>query len=214
MTLWIILGSIAALLTLALALSVTVILDVAGGKPTVRLTYGLIRSTLYPRKPGRVKKAKKRKPPAPKRAQAQKPKPEKKKKLGLSQLWEIIQELLPSTGKAMRKLLNGIVIDHLVIDFDIADEDAAQAAIRYGQVSAAVWNAIAFLSAYFTLSVERVQIDCLFNQAQSRYDGRAVLKVRAFTLLALTHGMFWAIIGILIHNKTRKKSGARASAQG
>ncbi|MCI7766801.1 MAG: hypothetical protein MSJ26_02310 [Oscillospiraceae bacterium] len=101
-----------------------------------------------------------------------------KKKNQISLLIELVLPHLKKFGSKLR-------IDDIIIDFAAADEDAAKAAISYGELGAAVYNGIAFLRRYVSMSVRSVNISCLYNTPaeKSRYDGECKLRLRPASLI-------------------------------
>lgn len=100
------------------------------------------------------------------------------KKNQVSLLIELVLPHLKKFGSKLR-------IDDIIIDFAAADEDAAKAAITYGELGAAVYNGIAFLRRFVSMSVRSVNISCLYNTPaeKSRYDGECKLRLRPASLI-------------------------------
>lgn len=79
------------------------------------------------------------------------------------------------------KLFGGVYIDDLVVDFKICGEDACQAAVNYGKVSAIFYNALNVVRTMFPMSVRTVDIVCDFDGKESVYDGECAVKLRLGT---------------------------------
>ena len=201
MTVLKVLGVIAALIALLLVLSVTIVIDAKDNNYTVKARYGFLRFNIYPskKKPKKPKTKKKAKPKAEKAPS--KKKPVKKKKHKLSDYLELAKKVLPRTGKITRKLLSHIRFTDIIADFVIADEDAAETAIKYGKVSAITGNTIAWLSTFFTVSVKRVSISCNFDLKESQYDGHAVIKLRLIWPIVSGFSMIGILISIIREKK-------------
>ncbi|MBQ5333225.1 MAG: hypothetical protein J6K92_08205 [Oscillospiraceae bacterium] len=100
------------------------------------------------------------------------------KKNQVSLLIELVMPHLKRFGSKLR-------IDDIIIDFAAANEDAAKAAVTYGEIGAAVYNGIAFLRQFVSMSVRSVNISCLYNTPaeKSRYDGECKLRLRPASLI-------------------------------
>lgn len=107
-------------------------------------------------------------------------------------LWETVK-------KFFLKLFKGIKINGLTVDFVISGSDACEAAVNYGKVSTAVYNAIALLKLMFRVSVKSVDIGCDFESKKSRYDFSADVTLGLGTAIALLLG---ALFGYL-KNKSK-----------
>lgn len=100
--------------------------------------------------------------------------------------------IFDNSKTGISKIFKNIRFDDIVIDFVIADEDPAKAAIKYGAVSAATYNLISLVRCYFNISVKTVDINVPFNAKESRYD--ADFKVR------LTLSVFLSSIVVVLWN--------------
>lgn len=85
----------------------------------------------------------------------------------------------------LKKLGGKVRIDDLKIDFAAADEDAYEAAMLYGKVNAAVYNALSAVRCFVPVSVTGIKIDCLFNTPAEgcRWDGECKIRLRPASLL-------------------------------
>lgn len=79
------------------------------------------------------------------------------------------------------KLFGGVYIDDLAVDFKICGEDACQAAVNYGKISAVFYNALNVVRTMFPVSVRTVDIVCDFDGGQSVYDGECAVRLRLGT---------------------------------
>ena len=181
-----------------------------------------------PPKPEKKKKAKKE-PPSPKieeceiaeyteeeivpeqKAKEDTPIKKKSKKLKekhkidkdeLSEKLELIKMIIKSSKKGFKRLIKGIRIDDIALDFFVANEDAYEAAINYGKINIAVYNAIAFLRTFFSVSIDHVNISVRFNSNDSAYDGSLKLKITPHTALLTSASIF---LNFLVNNYKDKK---------
>lgn len=100
------------------------------------------------------------------------------KKSSVQLAFELLKEPLKKLGGKVR-------IDDLKIDFAAADEDAYEAAMLYGKVNAAVYNALSAVRCFVPVSVTGIKIDCLFNTPaeKCRWDGECKIRLRPASLL-------------------------------
>lgn len=100
------------------------------------------------------------------------------KKSSVQLAFELLKEPLKKLGGKAR-------IDDLKIDFAAADEDAYEAAMLYGKVNAAVYNALSAVRCFVPVSVTGIKIDCLFNTPaeKCRWDGECKIRLRPASLL-------------------------------
>lgn len=112
---------------------------------------------------------------------------------------EQFKVLWGTVKKFFSKLFKGIKISSFTIDFVISGSDACEAAVNYGKVSTAVYNAIALLKLMFRVSVKSVDIGCDFESKKSRYDFSADITLGLGTAIALLLG---ALFGYL-KNKSK-----------
>lgn len=100
------------------------------------------------------------------------------KKSSVQLAFELLKEPL-------KKLGGKVSIDDLKIDFAAADEDAYEAAMLYGKVNAAVYNALSAVRCFVPVSVTGIKIDCLFNTPaeKCRWDGECKIRLRPASLL-------------------------------
>lgn len=125
--------------------------------------------------------------------------------------------IVKSAGRPMRTILRGVKFSDVYIDFIIADEDAAQCAIRYGMFNAVIFNLLSFYSHFFTVRLKTVDIRPGFGVANSQMDAAGKLRFRLGTtviagMLFLITFIFKVFIpGKLKARKARKLKKAAAS---
>lgn len=96
--------------------------------------------------------------------------------------------------KPLIKLFGGIHIDDLMIDFKIGGENACEAAVNYGKVSAVVYNAISIIRIWFPITVKTVDINCDFDSQKSVYDAELSVKLGLGTAVAVLLTALWGYI--------------------
>ena len=103
----------------------------------------------------------------------------------------LVKRILVSSKKGLRMLLKDIKIYDIFIDIDVADLDAAEAAISYGKMNAIVYNAISFIRVFFTISLKKIIINCKYNSDECKYDFAASIRIRpSVIILALLSIIF------------------------
>lgn len=135
------------------------------------------------------------------RAKAEK----QRKKDDLKEKIKLIKMILVSSKKGLKRILKGIYISEILIDFTVADEDAANAAINYGKISAAVYDGVAFLRTFFTVSIREITVNCKYNSNESSYDGECSVKLRPATVLLAALSILWHLLIQYIKMKQEEK---------
>lgn len=97
---------------------------------------------------------------------------------------ELVKMILKSASKGLKKLLSAIKIYDIAVDIDVADEDACNAAINYGRMNAVVYNFISFLRTFFTISIEHINISCIYNSNESKYNAACNIHAIPSTILS------------------------------
>ncbi len=120
------------------------------------------------------------------------------------------------------KILKGIHLTKLFIDFDIADEDAYDCAIKFGNMNALVFNALGSLACLFTVKKKSIDIHCVYDTKPAKYDASFYLRLRPTTVLSagISFGIKYLIYFIikpnlqrLKNNKKKKNKNNRAAAK-
>lgn len=211
--LWILLG-IFALLALLLVTPLRIFLRYSGGALSYRVKYGLI--PIFDSEKGGKKQKKPKKSEEVKQSE-----PEKKKSgaaamlmdiLGLPQLRSAaaaksavkqdgILETIRAVLAAIRSLFGRIgrlmkkgVFKHFDLTIRVADEDPAEAALRYGQICAAAYPLLHFLENILRFRRRRVEILCDDELSQTQVEFSAQLNYRLWHILRFLCGLLWNYI--------------------
>lgn len=199
---WIIAGAVIVLLWLIGCVPLGV-----GGAHTqeergwVWLRVGPARITLYPRpkkETSKPVKEKKTKPPKEK-----KPKKEKKpgKSLTREQIMALVRRLIPlgleAAGSFRRKLRIDVLDLHLVV----GEPDPADAALHYGQASAALGALWGPLNEAFQIKDGRARVDVDFQQEHWALWGRIQMTITVGQLIWL--GLLWGVKALNIWREIR-----------
>lgn len=118
--------------------------------------------------------------------------------------------ILQSSKKGLRRIVKGIYISDILLNFIVANEDAYDAAIDYGKVNMITYNAISFLRVFFTISIKKIDISCKFNSSDSSYNGKCNVKLRPATLLLAAISIFYHYV---INNNRNKKEALKENLQ-
>lgn len=133
-------------------------------------------------------------------------KKQKKPKRSLDDILEqvgAILDFVQASQKHIFNLVGNIRFSKINVDFLIADTDACDCAIRYGAVSAGIYNIIGFLSAYFKTTVDNLNIGLKYNNNKSVYDFSFQLKLKLGTAITSALGILFAY---LRKGRVKKKS--------
>lgn len=99
--------------------------------------------------------------------------------------WEKIKPYVPLGKKVVKKLLKAIKIRQLFVYLVVSDEDAYECAMKYGKISAGVYNALALMKNFFTVSIKHIAVDCKFNSNENDYNLSCKIKVLPSTIILI-----------------------------
>lgn len=153
----------------------------------VSLGYLFWEKTVYP--------AEQKPEAAPKKPKKEKPEKEKKQRSAREQLERYLplaQDLLPRCLRPVRRLLRRTTLAQLELDFSVAGKDAADAAVKFGAVSTAVYTAVTVFDRVFTLRVRRIEIAPDFTSQTGRYCFS--VEIRLVPLAALAAAVNLAVL--------------------
>ena len=173
---WLIALAVIVLLAI-LPLGVSAIYDEAG--PLIRLIFGPVKLQVFPAK---------KKPSAPKKAKAKKQKTQstgaqKKTSNGgkLSDFLPIVYTILDFLADFRRK----IRVNRLEMKLTMAGDDPCDLAVNYGRAWAALGNLEPQLDRLFIIKKKDLQIQCDFEETDTRIAARLDLTITVGRLLAL-----------------------------
>ncbi len=120
---------------------------------------------------------------------------------------EIIDEYMPYVPvakKALRKLLKLIRFYDFDLSITIGDDDAYEAAMKFGKFNVLIYSVLGLLSTAFSVNFKRTEIKCDFNDPSLRASLNTTVMVRPSAVLALA-----VYLGInylkLRHNQKKKE---------
>jgi len=135
-------------------------------------------------------------------------KPEEKSTIGtkvgkLLDVWEQLE-------RPVLKILRGVHLYDVFIDFIVTNPDACKCALMYGSISGTVYNLLAWISEMFTVKFRTVDIQCGFAQKKSRWD--TSFKV-SFRLIVLVVAGLWFITAYIFRIFLPKKLKGRKTSK-
>ncbi|MCL2053441.1 MAG: hypothetical protein FWG90_03235 [Oscillospiraceae bacterium] len=96
----------------------------------------------------------------------------------LGEVWED-----PQIKKITRLTLKSVMLDQMKLEFHVCGNDAYEAAMNYGTVSALTYNSLSAARLLFPISVKSINIVCDFDGKASRLNGKFDIKMRLPKLL-------------------------------
>lgn len=162
-------------------------------KLCLKLGYLFIKIRLFPLKPKKPKRRRTKKPSqkVKKAPKPDKPKPEEENKLkeildktGVSGFIEIISEIARIVGAGAMGIVRHAVIKRLKLDVDCGGEDAADAAISCGYISAAVYPALGIiLSAVKDYKNTQININPDYDSEEKKVKLDCAVRVKPWWLI-------------------------------
>ncbi len=137
-----------------------------------------------------------------------------KKKKSVQEWIELILIIAQSGGKIVKRFWKGFRINDLCLQIAVAGNDAAETAITYGKISAAVYSMYALASQIVTLRRTCIQIVPDFLSEESRIEVSGELFFRVGTLLAAVFsGGFFFLKKFIAQTKSKKEKEQDAAGQ-
>ncbi|NLZ45658.1 MAG: hypothetical protein GX896_03095, partial [Clostridiales bacterium] len=99
--------------------------------------------------------------------------------------WKKIKPYVPTTWRAVKKLLKTVRFKKTSIVLVVGKEDAYESAMNYGKVNAAVFNGLSILHLIFTVKVKKCDVNCVFNENTFKYDIKTTIFIRPSALIAI-----------------------------
>ncbi len=124
---------------------------------------------------------------------------------------EMVLDMLRSADRPLIHICKGFRFSNIYIDFMITGEDAYKCALKYGEISGAVYNIIGWISTVCTAKFKTVDIFPDYKSDKSRWDISVKLGFRLITLIVagiyfLITYMFRFFIPQKLQEKKLKKS--------
>lgn len=127
-------------------------------------------------------------------------------KLTLKDIRALVKLVWDSLSKPLKRLLKATRIYDFRLYIVVGGEDAAKAAIRFGEVNIAAGSAVAFLDGNFTLKKPDYYITCDFLSEETRAECSFTAKLTVIATLAF---LFW-LAGRAVKNYLARGDAAAA----
>ncbi len=127
-------------------------------------------------------------------------------KLTLKDIRALVKLVWDSLSKPLKRLLKATRIYDFRLYIVVGGEDAAKAAIRFGEVNIAAGSAVAFLDGNFTLKKPDYYITCDFLSEETRAECSFTAKLTVIAALAF---LFW-LAGRAVKNYLARGDAAAA----
>lgn len=148
-----------------------------------------------------------------KKKRHKKEKPPKEPKT-LGEKVEFLLDLWRAADRPLLRIIKGIRLYDLYIDFIIADEDAYKCALNYGRIGSVVYPLLGWLSTLFTVRLKTVDVNAGFAVEKSRWDAAVKVSFRLGTVVIA--GLWFLVTYIFryfIPGKLRDRKVKKAARQ-
>lgn len=175
-----------------------------GAGPRIRLILGPVKLQVLPAKKKKApkEKTKKKEQPAGPSGQA---KPAQSKQGGkLSDFLPIVQTILDFLGDFRRK----IRVNLLELKLTMAGDDPCDLAVNYGRAWAALGGLEPHLDRLFIIKKKDLQIQCDFEETETKIEARLDLTVTVARLLGLTARYGFRVLREFLSIMKLRKGGA------
>lgn len=209
LALWI-LGILAAAVIALCLVPVGVRVRLTGRDAEVDLRLAWVSIRLYPQPPEKAeKKPNKNAKPAEKKPAKQRP----ALNFTRADVLDAVRTLWPPLKRALERTRRGIRISPLDLTVTLGGaEDPAEAAVRYGQVQAAVWTGMPALETLVEVRDPYVGVRIDFDAPETRAEGTLGVSARIGTLLGAALGVGIPALRWLSQKKKRAKAEPAGAA--
>ncbi len=187
MTGWIVVLAVIAFLLLLLLCPLCLSVSYEG-EWKVKVRYLFVRYPLYPRKPSKKKekKGKIQKDSLEKQKPKEKSSPWRDilKEKGVKGLLSLLKQLANAGSGGAKKLFRHLVIRECSLHVSAGGEDAAQAAIKYGYLCAAVYPAAGAVISNTKCKHHDIQVLCNFDNQETTFQFHGKCSIQVLFLLA------------------------------
>lgn len=129
---------------------------------------------------------------------------EEKPKKKVKEILDEYMPYVPVAKKALRKLLKLIRFYDFDLSIIIGDNDAYEAAMKFGKFNILIYSSLALLCTAFSVNIKHTEVKCDFENPKTRASLDTTVKVRPSAVLALA-----VYLGInylkLRHNQKKKE---------
>ncbi len=176
------------------------------GQLCVRLRVWGIPITLLPASPEEKEETKASRPKSKKKKASS-----KKEELvalfcedGVEGTLRLLGRLAALAGRTVGRVLRAVTVDKLELELLIAAEDAADTAVRYGQVCGVLYPALAAISGLVRVKRQhlRVEPNFLVEKSDARLDVR--LHIAVYRLVAAGLWLLWRLLFLKISEENKE----------
>lgn len=179
---WKVLLGLALLLAFLLFVPLRVQVLFRQGEVTARLRVLFLNVPLFPTPSGKEKAGR----PKPAQGRPETEKKEKSKRNTLEFILDILRlvnDLLPHAGRGLGHILRRVTLSRCRVSVTVAQEDAADTALRYGQVNAAFYSVYALLCSTIRVREFRLSVTPDYLGGEEKADADLELRVRPSAVL-------------------------------
>ncbi|MGN1138035.1 MAG: DUF2953 domain-containing protein [Ruminococcus sp.] len=175
---------------------------------SVWIKIAFFKLQLIPQKPKKKKKKHKKK-----KVQEKKKEPEKQenvlknfiKEKGLSGIINILKQIATLATETLKDLFKRVTLVSLRLNIQIAGEDAADTAIKYGYCCSVIFPAVSAILSVVKYKERNVQVVPDFSDnPETKIDGRLVARIRICSLMWFAVTKIGKILKLLINYKTKR----------
>ncbi len=107
---------------------------------------------------------------------------------------EMIKDFVESASPPVKRLFKKIKVRNLYIDYVVGSDDAAKTAIKYGSLCALIYSTLKWLTLYFDVKAEEVNIEADFKAEKDDIFVYTTVKLRISTALGCA---LWLAVRVL-----------------
>lgn len=175
---------------------------------SVWIKVAFFKLQLIPQKPKKKKKKHKKK-----KVKEKKKEPEKQenvlknfmKEKGLSGIINILKQIATLVTETLKDLFKRVTIVSLRLNIQIAGEDAADTAIKYGYCCSVIFPAVSAILSVVKYKERNIQVVPDFSDdPETKIDGKLVARIRICSLLLFAVTKIGKILKLLINYKIKR----------
>lgn len=203
MTGWIITAVILALIAGVLLINLSARFSFHDNDPLLRVGALGFWFQVYPQKKKKPKKQRKKKVEKTEQPEEKQPQKQEKPKEKLD--FDLIMNMISSGGKGLRVLVRHLNVRFLSLHIVAGNEDAAECALLYGKISAAVYTGLAVAENIVSIRKRDISLRCDFDAKQTRVEAQTQLSIRVIFVLEAACCMLLRFVANTIKNSKYEK---------
>lgn len=187
-------------------------------KLTLYVRVAFVKLRLIPPKPKKEKK----KPKKPKKEKEKKPEKEKPKKeksfnimdyvkqKGVSGILNIFRRIANLAVGTLKDLFSRITVTMLALELRIAGSDAADSAVKYGQVCSILYPALKIIGEIVTINDYDIDVEPDFSdEPKSSAKGELKAKIRVLSILIVVFKRGFQALRLILKAKPKHKKAKK-----